>query len=76
MGVIYQLTFFLALGLLAIVVTIFVFAVSLLGRAMESARESEKEKTKERRTNNAKEMAAIKKEIEEAEGLERTSVDI
>ncbi|MBA7650000.1 hypothetical protein ES703_57800 [subsurface metagenome] len=68
MGVIYQLTFFLALGLLAIVVTIFVFAVSLLGRAMESARESEKEKTKERRTNNAKEMAAIKKEIEEAEG--------
>ena len=36
-GVVYQLTFFLALGLLAIVITIFVFAVSQVGRATESA---------------------------------------
>lgn len=35
MGVVYQLTFFLALGLLAIVITIFVFAVAQLGRATE-----------------------------------------
>lgn len=67
MGVIYQLTFFLALGLLAIVITIFVFAVSLLGRAMEAAAKSEQEKLAERRENNAKEMAAIKAEIEKAE---------
>jgi len=64
---IYQLTFFLALGLLAIVITIFVFAVSLLGRAMEAAAKSEKEKLAERKENNAKEMTAMKKEIEEAE---------
>ena len=67
MGIVYQLTFFLALGLLAIVITIFVFAVSLLGRAMEAAAKSEKEKLAERKENNAKEMTAMKKEIEEAE---------
>jgi ABC-type multidrug transport system fused ATPase/permease subunit len=65
--VIYQLTFFLALGLLAIVITVYVFAVSLLGRAMEDAVRSENEKLAERKKNNAKEMASIKKEIEEAE---------
>lgn len=66
-GTVYQLTFFVALGLLAIVITIFVFAVSLLGRAMEAAAKSEKEKLAERKENNAKEMIAMKKEIEEAE---------
>ena len=67
MGSIYQLTFFLALGLLAIVITIFVFAVSLLGRAMEAAATSEKQKLAERKKHNAEEMRAIKKEIEKAE---------
>jgi hypothetical protein len=67
MGIVYQLTFFLALGLLAIVVTVFVFAVSLLGRALEAAAKSERVKLAERRKNNAKEMAAIRKEIREAE---------
>lgn len=67
MGVIYQLTFFLALALLAIVITVFVLAVSLLGRAIQAAAESEKRKTTERKANNAEEMAAIKEEIEEAE---------
>ena len=37
MNEVYQLTFFLSLGLLALVVTIFVLAASLLGRATESA---------------------------------------
>ncbi len=67
MGVVYQLTFFLAVALLAIVITIFVFAVSLLGRAMEAAATSERGKLTERKENNTKEMAAIRKEIEEAE---------
>lgn len=67
MSVIYQLTFFAALALLAIVITVFVFAVSLLGRAMEAAAKSEKKKLVERKENNAKEMATIRKEIEEAE---------
>lgn len=68
MGTIYQLTFFLALGLLAIQITIFVFAVSLLGRAMEAAAKNEKEKLLERKENNEEAMAKIKKKIEEAEG--------
>lgn len=68
MGVIYQLTFFLALALLAILITIFVFAVSLLGRAMEAAAKTEKEKLLERKENNVKAMEAIKKKIDEAEG--------
>lgn len=68
MGVIYQLTFFAALALLAIVITIFVFAISLLGRAMEAAAKTEKEKLLERKENNAKAMADIKKKIDEAEG--------
>jgi len=48
-------------------ITIFVFAVSLLGRALEAAARNEREKITERKENNAKEMAAIRKEIEEAE---------
>ncbi len=67
MGVIYQLTFFLALAILAIVITIFVFAVSLLGRAMEAAARSEREKLTERKESNVKEMQAIRKEMEKAE---------
>lgn len=67
MGIAYQLTFFLALTLLAIVITVFVFAVSLLGRAVEAAAESESDKLAERKEDNAKQMAAIKKEIEESE---------
>jgi hypothetical protein len=67
MGTIYEWTFFVTLGLLAIVVTVFVLAVSLLGRAMEAAAKREQEKLAERRESNAKEMAAIKKEIEKAE---------
>jgi hypothetical protein len=67
MGVVYQLTFFLALGLLAIVVAVFVFAVSLLGRALEAAAKSEREKLAERRKNNERAMAAIRRKIREAE---------
>lgn len=67
MGVIYQLTFFLALGLLAIVITIFVFAVSLLGRAIEAAAISEADKLAERKASNVEEMAAIRQEIQDAE---------
>jgi hypothetical protein len=66
MGGIYQLTFFLALALLAIVVAIFVFAVSLLGRAMQAAATSEREKLTERKESNVREMEAMQKDIEKA----------
>ncbi len=63
MDVIYQLTFFLALAVLAILVTIFVFAVSLLGRALERA-SKEKEKTLEaQKEATEKEIAGIQKQI-------------
>lgn len=67
MDVIYQLTFFAALTILAILITIFVFAVSLLGRAMEVAAKAEKAKRAERKESIAKEMAVIKEEIDKAE---------
>lgn len=67
MDVIYQLTFFLALTLLAIVVTVFVFVASLLGRALKVAASSERDKLTERRKNSAKEMADLKIEIAKGE---------
>ncbi|MCJ7426353.1 MAG: hypothetical protein MUO17_04390 [Dehalococcoidales bacterium] len=63
MGTIYEWTFFLALGLLAIVVTIFVFAVSLLGRALETASREQEKTTKEQKETTEKEIAAIQKQI-------------
>jgi hypothetical protein len=67
MGTIYQLTFFLALGLLAIVIAVFVFAVSLLGRAMETAARDEQAKLAERKDRNAEAIVAIKEDIAEIE---------
>lgn len=67
MGVVYQLTFFFGLALLAIFITVFVFAVSLLGRAMETAAKVERNKVEERKQNNIKEMSDIRKEIQKAE---------
>lgn len=67
MDVIYQLTFFLALTLLAIVVTVFVFAPSLLGRALKVAASGERDKLTERRNNIAKEMQDLKIEIAKGE---------
>ena len=63
MGVIYQLTFFAALAILAILITIFVFAVSLLGRALEAASKEQGKTTKEQKDAAEKEIAAIQKQI-------------
>lgn len=67
MGIVYQLTFFLALGLLATVVAIFVFAVSLLGRAMEAAAKDERNKIAERKAINSREIATLRKGMRKAE---------
>jgi len=66
-GVVYQLTFLFGLVLLAIFITVFVFAVSLLGRAMEAAATVERGKVEERKENNIKEMSDIRKDIQKAE---------
>lgn len=63
MGIVYQLTFFLALGLLATVVTIFVFAVSLLGRAIEVAAKEQEKTTKDQKDAIEIEIAKILKQI-------------
>lgn len=67
MDIIYEASFFLALGLLAIEITIFVFAVSLLGRAMEAAVAREKDKLSDNQRSNTEELTTIRKEIEEGE---------
>ena len=62
-GIVYQLTFFVALGLLATVVTIFVFAVSLLGRAIEVAAKEQEKTTKDQKDAIEIEIAKILKQI-------------
>jgi ABC-type multidrug transport system fused ATPase/permease subunit len=67
MGTIYQLTFFLALALLAIVITVFVLAVSLLGRAVRIAAEEQEESEKEQKYATEKEIKRIQDQIGEAQ---------
>jgi len=62
-GAIYQLTFFVSLAILAILITIFVFAVSLLGRALEAATKEQEKTTKEQKDAAEEEIAAIQKQI-------------
>lgn len=66
MGVVYQLTFFLALGLLAIVVTVFVFAVSLVGRATESASKEQEDILLKQKEAKGQQIEKIQKQLEEA----------
>jgi hypothetical protein len=82
-GIISQATFFLSIALLAIVTTIFVFASSLLGRAVEAHRDDQEKLNKEKEellTRNredlqsklqksvtAEDISQLKKEIEKLE---------
>jgi len=59
--IVYQVTVFLAIALLAVVVTIFVFASSLLGLAVESAAKEDKDR-------RAAQDSEIEKEVEQARG--------
>ena len=66
MDIVYQLTFFLALGLLAIVVAIFVFAVSQIGRATESASREQEEVLSRQKEAKEKQIERIQERLEEA----------
>lgn len=66
MGSIYQLTFFLAVALLAIVITVFVLAVSLLGRAIKMAAEEQEKTAKEQKDATENEIVKIESEIKTA----------
>lgn len=56
MDSIYQLTFFLAVALLAIVITVFVLAVSLLGRAVKLSVEEQEKAEKDRKKDTENEI--------------------
>ena len=59
MVAVYQLTFFLALGLLAISITVFVLAVSLMGRAIGMAIKAQEKVNEERRQADKHKMREI-----------------
>jgi len=63
---IYQATFFLSVALLAIAITVFVLAVSLLGRAVTIAAREEEKVEKERKEGNEGEIKKIQGQLEDA----------
>jgi hypothetical protein len=65
-GILYQLTFFLALGLLAIVITVFVFAVSQVGRATESASREQQSILLGQKEAKGQQIEKIQQQLEEA----------
>lgn len=67
MGAIYQLTFFLAVALLAIVITIFVFAVSLVGRAIESASREQQVLLSSQTEAKKKQIKRLQEQLKDAE---------
>ena len=66
MGVLYQLTFFLALGLLAIVITIFVFAVAQLGQATEVSSRQQQDILLKQKEAKTKQIGKIEKQVTKA----------
>ena len=66
MGIVYQLTFFLALGLLGIVIAIFVFAVSQVGKATESASSEQESILASQKSAKINQIKTFEKELEEA----------
>lgn len=66
-GAIYQATFFLAIAMLAIVVTIFVFASSLLGRAVERASQQQKKLKEQQEESYNQQIKQAQEELNKAE---------
>lgn len=66
MAVVYQLTFFLALGLLAMIGAIFVFAVSQVGRATESASREQQDILIKQKDAKTKQIEKIEQQLAEA----------
>lgn len=65
-GIVSQVTFFLGTALLAIVVTIFVFASSLLGRAVEAAARKQAELQAEKEQSMERQISEAQKELDKA----------
>ena len=63
---IYQLIFFLSIALLAIVVTVFVLAVSLLGRAVRLSVEEQTQAEEKRKQDTENEIKEIQRKLDQA----------
>lgn len=66
MIVLYQSTFWLALALLAIVITVFVLAVSLLGRAIRISVEEQERVEQEKRKSSSEQITKLNSQLNEA----------
>ena len=64
--IVYQVTVILAIALLAVVVTIFVFASSLLGLAVESASKEEEDRRAEQDSRIGEQVEQARTELEQA----------
>lgn len=64
--IVYQVTVILAIALLAVVVTVFVFASSLLGLAVESASKEEEDKRAEQDSRIERQVEQAKTELNQA----------
>jgi len=65
-AIISQATFFLGIALLAIVVTIFVFASSLLGRSVEAHRSDQEELRKQKEQSLSQHKEELQKQLKES----------
>jgi hypothetical protein len=74
MDSIYQLIFFLAIALLAIVITVFVLAVSLLGRAVKLSTEEQIQAEERRKKDTEDEIKKMQDKLEKAKAAGRVDV--
>ena len=66
MGIVYQLTFFVSLGMLGIVVAVFVFAVTQVGSATKSAAKEQESKMLEKRKATLPRIESLEEKLGEA----------
>ena len=71
---VYQLIFFLAIALLAIATTVFVLAVSLLGRAVRLSVEEQTEAEERRKKDTENEIKKIQENLDQAKSQGRLNV--
>lgn len=74
MDKLYQLIFFLGIGFLAIVITVFVLAVSLLGRAIILSTEEQAKLEEKAKNENENEIKSLQEKLNEARRTSRVDI--
>lgn len=69
MAMVYELTFFLGLGLLAIVVAIYVLSVTQIGKSAELSSEKQHNRIVERKNLATKQIERLQKQLDEAKEI-------